>query len=200
MSGEAGMDALDFFRLRYDDVHAMFDKLLGELAEAEVRRRAHPGVNTPAWLLWHVARIEDVGVNRFVVDGAQVLDDEGWPARLGVDRRDVGTGMTDAEVDELSTRIDLTGLREYWRSIARRTHAVVAGLDAAQVTAVVPADRVKRVSFGEGAVSERVPWLAEFWAGGRSAAWVLSQTALLHPYGHCYEARVAAGLLGHRSP
>ena len=43
-------------------------------------------------------------------------------------------------------------------------------------------------------------WLTEFWAGGRSRAWTLAQTALLHPYGHYYEARVAAGLLGSRSP
>jgi len=43
-------------------------------------------------------------------------------------------------------------------------------------------------------------WLTEFWAGGRSRAWVLAQTALLHPYGHYFEARVAAGLLGARSP
>ena len=31
-------------------------------------------------------------------------------------------------------------------------------------------------------------------------AWILAQTALLHPYGHYYEARVAAGLWGARSP
>ena len=42
----------------------------------------------------------------------------------------------------------------------------------------------------DSAVAPGVEWLTEFWAGGRTRAWMLSQTALLHPYGHYYEARV----------
>ena len=36
-------------------------------------------------------------------------------------------------------------------------------------------------------------WLTEFWAGGRTRAWVLAQTPLLHVYGHYFEARAVAG-------
>jgi len=35
-------------------------------------------VNPIAWLLWHAARVEDVGVNRFITDGRQVLDTGAW--------------------------------------------------------------------------------------------------------------------------
>ena len=99
------MDAVDFFLLRYETLHrTLLDDLLQGLTDSQVRGRPHPGVNTIAWLIWHSARIEDVGVNRFVVDGVQVIDG-GWRGRLGVDRRDVGTGMTDAEVDALSARL-----------------------------------------------------------------------------------------------
>ena len=194
------MDALAFFLLRYEVIHrSLLDDLLKSLTEAQVRARPQAGVNTVAWLIWHAARVEDVGVNRFVVDGAQVLDD-GWLARLGVGRRDVGTGMTDAEVDALSAAVDLAALRGYREALTRRTLAVVEALRGQDLAEIVPADRVKRVCTDEGAVAPGASWLTEFWANQRSRGWLLAQTPLLHPYGHYFEARVAAGLFGARSP
>jgi hypothetical protein len=194
------MDAIDFFLIRYTELHGrLVDDLVGGLSEAQARGRPQPGVNTVAWLLWHSARIEDVGVNRFFADRPQVLDG-GWLRRLGVDRHDVGTGMSDAEVDELSRRIDLAGLREYWSAVTRRTLEVVEAARGGVLEAVVPAERVRRVATEEGAVAPGAEWLTEFWAGGRSRAWVLAQMPLLHVYGHYFEARVTAGLWGARSP
>src|SRR5713226_4730173 len=119
------MDAIAFFLSRYGDLHGgLVDGLFSKLSEAQLRGRPHTGVNTVAWLLWHSARIEDVGVNRFLADGPQVLEED-WLDRLGVGRRDVGTGMNDAEVDDLSARIDLRALRGYWEAVTRRTLAVV---------------------------------------------------------------------------
>ena len=195
------MDALAFFRVRYADIHGrLLDDVLGGLSEDQVRRRPHPAVNTLAWLVWHTARIEDVGVNRFVADRPQVMDEEGWLARMKLTRRDVGTGMDDAEVNELSAAADLDALRGYWQAVTRRTLAVVETLGGQDLEAPVPMDRVQRVAFEEGAVAAKAAWLAEFWGAGRSRAWVLSQTPLLHVVGHWYEARVVKGLWGLRSP
>jgi hypothetical protein len=192
------MDALDFFLVRYEQVHRLLsDPAIKQLTAAQMRHRPHPGVNTVAWLLWHMARIEDVGVNRFVADRPQVLED--WLASLGIARRDVGTGMNDAEVDDLSARIDLDALRGYWEAVTRRTPDVVASLRGSDLESVVPRERVERVAVTEGAVAPGAEWLTEFWAGGRSRAWVLAQTPLLHVYGHYFEARVVAGLWGARS-
>jgi hypothetical protein len=193
------MNAVDFFLVRYEQVHRVLsDPAIKELDEAQLRGRPHPRVNTVAWLLWHAARVEDVGVNRFVVDRAQVLDD-GWYAKLGAGRRDVGTGMTDAEVDDFSARVDLDALRGYWEAVSRRTPEVVAGLRESDLEAVVPKAHVERVASAEGAVAAGAEWLTEFWAAGRTRAWVLAQTPLLHVYGHYFEARAVAGLWGARS-
>ena len=193
------MDALDFFLVRYAQVHQVLtDPAIKQLSEAQLRGRPHPGVNTVAWLLWHTARVEDVGVNRFAADRPQVLDD-GWLGKLGVGRRDVGTGMNDAEVDELSARIDLDALRGYWNAITRRTPEVVESLRGSDLDALVPKERVERVASAEGAVAPGAEWLTEFWAAGRTRAWVLAQTPLLHVYGHYFEARAVAGLWGARS-
>ena len=194
------MDAISFLLLRYGDLHgSLIDGLFSRLPEPHLRARPHPGVNTVAWLLWHSARIEDVALNRFLADRPQVLD-AGWLEGLGVPRRDVGTGMKDAEVDELSERIDLQALKGYWDAVTARTLEVIETLRGSDLEALVPAERVRSVVLSEGVVAPGAEWLTEFWAGGRSRAWVLAQTALLHPNGHYYEARVAAGLWGARSP
>ena len=193
------MDAVGFFLTRYGEVHkGLVDGLFASLSEAQLRARPHPGVNTVAWLLWHSARIEDVALNRFLTDRPQVLEE--WLERLSVLRRDVGTGMTDAEVDELSARIDLHALRGYWGAVTSRALATVETLRGSDLEAQVAGERVRSVVLSEGMVAPGAEWLTEFWAGGRSRAWILAQTALLHPYGHYYEARVAAGLWGARSP
>lgn len=195
------MDALDFFRIRYGEFHGrLLGELVGGLSEDQMRGRPHPGVNTIAWLLWHTARAEDVGVNRFAADRPQVFDDEGWPSRLKVDRRDVGTGMADAEVDDLSARLDLGALLGYWDAVARRTLAVVEDLRGQDLDAVVPADRIRQVRAREGVVAAKAAWLVDFWGRGRNRAWFLAQLPLLHVYGHYFEARVVKGLWGFPSP
>ena len=193
------MDAVDFWLLRYETLHGfLVDDLVGELSEAQVRGRPVPGVNPVAWLLWHAMRVEDVCINRFVIDRPQVLD-AGWLERMDVPRRDVGTGMSDAQVDDLSARIDLDGLRGYCRAVTRATLEVVPGLRRLDLEAIVPAEQVTRVCTAEGAVDPGAAWLTEFWAGGRSRAWVLLQTSLLHVYGHYFEGLATKGLWGARS-
>ena len=76
------MNAAEFFLLRYEALHGqMTDRLLAKLTDAQLRARPH-GQNSIVWLLWHVARAEDVGVNRFAYDRRQVFDDGGWAERV----------------------------------------------------------------------------------------------------------------------
>ena len=193
------MDALDLWLLRYESVHGFVaDDLVADLTEAQVRGRPVPGVNPVAWLIWHAMRVEDVCVNRFVLDRAQVLDD-GWLGRLRVSRRDVGTGMDDAQVDDLCARIDVEALRAYCRAVTRATLEAAPLLRSLDLEAMVPAERVTHVCTAEGAVAPGAAWLTEFWAGGRSRAWILFQTSLLHVYGHYFEGLATKGLWGARS-
>jgi DinB family protein len=190
------MDAFSFFMTRYADLHgSTTDRLLEGLTEAQLRLRPHPAVNTIAWLLWHVARCEDVGVNRFVDDQPQVLDAEGWLPRLAVGRRDIGTEMDDAEVDALSAAVDLAALRGYWAAVGRRTLAVVEGLRADELDAVSSAEQARQVVFDEGAAGDKAAWLERQFTG-RTKGWFLAQFALTHTYGHFAEARVVKGLFG----
>jgi hypothetical protein len=53
------MDALDFFRVRYEQFHRpMWDELTTGLSGRELRGRPHPKANIIAWLFWNIARVE----------------------------------------------------------------------------------------------------------------------------------------------
>jgi DinB superfamily len=69
---------------------AFFDTL----DETHWRSRPQPVVNSLAWLIWHMARVEDAGVNRLVANRPQVLDEGNWGERMQVPIRHHGTGMT----------------------------------------------------------------------------------------------------------
>jgi DinB family protein len=194
------MNAVDFFLGRYREFHrGIFDDLTKELTEAQIRGRPRPGMNPIAWLLWHAARIEDVGVNRFITDGRQVLDSGAWLGRMKTARRDVGTGMVDGEVDELCAQIDLEGLRGYWDAVQAATLAIAETLRNENLDTVVAAERIHATATKEGAVAPVAPWLTEFWAKGRTRGWYLSQLPFLHVYGHYFEALVVKGQWGHPS-
>jgi hypothetical protein len=124
-----------------------------------------------------------------------VLDEGGWNARLGLDRRDVGTGMTAHDVEALSRAIDVTALRGYHRAVAERTKAIAAALAPAGWTEVVPGEQVRRVAVADGLLLEAGKWVEDFWAAGRTRGWFLLQVGLLHPYGHWFEGMVTRGQL-----
>ena len=69
------------------------DMLLRDMSEEQLRLSPRDDQNSVAWLLWHIARCEDVVGGAILSSGGQVLDD-GWDVKMGVPRRDIGTGMT----------------------------------------------------------------------------------------------------------
>lgn len=191
------MNALDLLMLRYDAVHGQFvDQLFGGVADSQLRQRPH-GVNPVVWLVWHAARVQDAAVSQFVGERPQVLNEGDWNRRLGVERRDVGSGMTDEEVDDFSARVDVPTLREYHRAVAARTKQIAATLPPPAWDEVVPAEQVRRAVADEALLVEEGRWVMDFWARGHTRGWYLLQVGLLlHPYGHWFDAMVTRGLLG----
>lgn len=130
------MDAIEMFLLRHERIHGHVARALDDLTDDQARGSLLPRTNPIAWLLWHIARTEDAAVSRYVCDAPQLLDDD-WLARLNVERRDVGTGMTPDEVADISTRVELGTLMEYWDALATRTPHLVAPLRPSDLDQVV---------------------------------------------------------------
>lgn len=189
------MDTLSFFQLKRESLCQGVHQMLAA-QETVLRARPH-GLNSIAWLLWHVSRCEDVGVNRLVTEGVQVFDTDGWPERLHVLRRDIGTGMTDKEVTELGEQIDLPALDSYWTAVTARTAEVVATLDPSTLDAPVSDANIHQLIVEEGVFDPRAvdQGYEEFWTKQPNRGWFLAQLALTHSFGHLYAAQVVRSLL-----
>jgi hypothetical protein len=173
--------AWDLLLLEHTIVHARVigdsagsaaDPLAGDLPDESLRRRPH-GLNSVAWCLYHTARSEDVGVNRFVAGQAELYDLEDWAPRLALAHRHTGAGMTDAEVDELSAHVDLDALKAYRLAVGRRTRAMLPQLDTFPLGDVVdPALVEARVVDGTAHPALPPDAVRRAWAG-RSRGWFL---------------------------
>jgi hypothetical protein len=191
------MDAAQFFRLRHEPLHAMMtDRLLADLTDARLRERPN-GQNSIAWLLWHVARGEDIGVNAFAYGRPQVFDEGGWEKRIGSGRRDLGTSMTSDEVTTFSARADVTALRDYWRAVGDRTLELVRRDGDRSWDEPVDPRRMSRIIREDGDYGPRVDaHRVETFYAGMTRGWAFAHLALTHSFGHFAEAGVVRAMLG----
>jgi DinB superfamily len=188
------MDARDLFLNQHTAVHSAAvggnkasaaERAFAGMSDAQMRVRPREDLNSLAWLMWHIARAEDIIVNPVLTGRAQVFDD-GWPARLGISRVDFGIGMTSAEVTELTRQIDLAALQEYRDAVGRRTREVVGGFASNDWDGEVPASAMERAA-AQGAFGARTEALVKGFSGRPRTA-VLSGIALFHPAMHLGEA------------
>jgi hypothetical protein len=153
------------------------------------------GLNSIAWIVWHMARCEDA-LNLLLADRPQVLDQEHWFDRLHVARRDVGTGMADAEVSTLSASVDLTALNGYYTAVGQSTVAVVTSLPPQELDAIPDLHRLHPEV--EGVFQENAMWAISE-REGASKGWWLGHLGIAHNQMHRGEALTIRGLQGMRN-
>ena len=198
------MDARDLFLDQHAVMHSTAvggnkmssaERTFAGLTDAQMRVRPREDLNSLAWLMWHIARAEDIIVNTVLAGRAQVFDDA-WMKRLGVTRRDFGIGMSSAEVTELTAQIEPGALREYRDAVGTRTREVVGGFKPQDWDGTVSAETVQRAA-ADGGFGARTEALSKAFPG-RPRTLVLSGIALFHSAGHMGEATTvrAAGGFG----
>lgn len=163
------------------------DEVVEGLTDAQLRWQPSAGSNSIAWLLWHIARIEDVTMNLLVAGRPQVLDESSWSTRIGLTHRDVGTAMGDREVADVSARLDLAAVQAYRVAVGRRTRAIVSSLGPRDLERVVAPERIQALSAAE-ALADAASGLAETWGGWTTARFLL-MPATRHSFTHLNQAR-----------
>jgi uncharacterized damage-inducible protein DinB len=121
-----------------------FDRL-PELARAAVRdltleqlRQAPaPGANTIAWLVWHLARIQDDHIAE-VMDVEQIWTAGRWAERFGLPAGtiDTGYGHSPAQVGAVRPQ-DAQTLMDYYQAVHERTVAYLRTLSDTDLDRVV---------------------------------------------------------------
>src|SRR2546428_4895987 len=133
------MDVRDLFLDQHAAMHSVAvggnkmsaaERTFTGVTDEQMRMRPREDLNSLAWLMWHIARAEDIMVNAVLIGRDQVLDGS-WRSRLRVARKDFGIGMTKAEVSEVTGQIDIGALRENRDAVGRRTRDIVSGFGAA---------------------------------------------------------------------
>lgn len=196
------MSTVDFFLFEHSHVHGrevnqsvalnLEDLLCDGLDDDLLRRRPDEHTNSIVWLLWHMARSEDVGVNLVLTERRQVLDDD-WCTRMNIEDRDIGTGMTMQEVQLMSEQLDPSAVRAYRRAVGERTREVVAELDWPATDATVPEQRIDAV-IRSGVLRPAASWVEDFWRVQPLVFFLWLTTG--HNYMHLQEAFIVRDRCG----
>ena len=130
------------------DVAALLTESFGripDLARRAVRgldaeqlvARPSPDANSVAWLVWHLARVQDSHIAELIPD-RQLWSTGDWAERFGLepDPENTGYGHSTTEVAAVRPR-DGDALLDYLDAVAARTADYVAGLDAEALDRVV---------------------------------------------------------------
>jgi hypothetical protein len=198
------MDARELFLMMHADTHSAAPnpdetttregRLCAGLIEADLRICPFDRHNSIAWLLWHMARCEDVMVNSVLCDGREVLDD-GWLNRLGVSTRHIGTEDTMAEVESFSRQVDVTALRRYRAAVAQATRTWAETVDFCSLDRVLKRAGAERAA-QRGGFNERSDWVRVMWsAEDRAEIRWLSWLCIGHNHSHIGEGFVTRGLI-----
>ena len=121
-----------FGRVR-DSVHAT----VAGLTQDQLAYRVDPTANSIAWLVWHLARVQDDHVAD-AVGHEQVWTADGWHERYGLPfaASDIGYGHDADEVAELG-RTPAKLLSDYYDAVHKQTIRYVTDLKAADLSRIV---------------------------------------------------------------
>jgi len=115
------------------------DRALEGLSQADAEWRPTEECNSIAFILWHMAQVEDFYVNRVLRRQARLYD-EGWAEKLGTPAGDSGYGYT---VEQLRAwrAPELETLRAYAEAVRESTLQFIEELPAEKVTELARPDR-----------------------------------------------------------
>jgi len=188
------MDTGNFFLLHHARLDAQLRDLFGGLTDDQMRRRPHPRVAPIAWLFWHMACCEDT-LNRLLAGRAMVLDEENWLPRLNLTGRDAGVGMTDAQVEAVSARVDVAALRAYQAAVGRRTEELVVSLGPGELDHLPDPRQLDSLFGDDGVFTARSREVRRIFAG-KTKGWFLGHLGLTHPREHLAQAILVKKMLG----
>jgi hypothetical protein len=153
------------------------DEILNDLTDKQVRTMV--GEHSIAWIMLHLARIEDITMNMLVAGMEQLFTRGGWAKKLKVDIVHSANKMSDAGVAKLSAGIDIAALKAYRIAVGKRTREIVKQLEAEDFKKKVEPNRIQKV-MKVGAVIPEAMEIINYWSKKTIAGLLL-----MPPTRHC---------------
>ena len=193
------MNFIQAFSLRHRPIYDYYLKFFYEsLSEVQLRNQPNEMVNSIVWCLWHIARAEDIGVNRLASDGAQVFDAGDWLNRLNISFRHFGIGMSGNDVADFSLAVNINTLWEYHQLVGQRTIDVLKNHPVNIFNRELEDAQLYKVLGEEGAVLDTEVTNVFNSYQGMTRGWVLMHLGLTHTFQHIGETTTIASLQGIR--
>jgi hypothetical protein len=174
-------------RLVRSSFYSFEDEVLDDLATDSFRQIPAKGNHSIVWVIWHLARIEDVTMNLLLADTDQLLYKNRWLKKLQIAAIHTGNGMSDDEVRKLSHQIDISALRQYRLAVGQQTRRIVKKLGSANFREKVNPDCLQRI-WDEHAMLPGGKGIVDYW-GKRTIGGLLLMPPTRHCFLHLNEAR-----------
>ena len=193
------IDALQLFSGPNLRVHAQVERdFLDRLTDEQMRLHPYESSNSIAWLVWHMARCEDM--MSFIITGqTQVLAQGDWLSRFDLSGHDIGTGMSDEEVGNFTERVDLAALKDYYKAVGKQTQAMVGGLKPEDLDEVPDSAYLSQKLVADGTAKDHIINFLIWEREGNNNGWWLVHLDLTHNHLHRGEALTIRGLQGIRN-
>jgi hypothetical protein len=131
------MDVAALLLELYGRIPPLAHEVVSGVEASELTKAPGPGVNTIAWLVWHLTRVQDDHIAE-ILDVEQVWVMGDWAARFGLDPdpSDTGYGHTAEQIAGVRP-VDGDALLGYLDVVDARTRAMLAELTPADLDRVV---------------------------------------------------------------
>lgn len=167
-------------RMSYAGIWSFEDEVLTGMDDSIIRRIPPKDEHSIAWILWHLARVEDVTMNILVAGTWQLLEREGWLEKMGTHIKDTGNGANVQKVAHLSQSINIDSLKAYRIAVGQRTRQIVSQLTPNELKQKVHPDRIIQVRLS-GSMVATASDILDYWSK-RTIAGLL----LMPPTRHCF--------------
>jgi len=116
------MNSIDFIRLALLDEEKYFQEAIYDISDAELIWQPSDGANNINWIIWHMARVEDMWFNFFCNQRLELWETNNWYTHFNLPTRDNGFGHT---IDQIAAfpKLNLADLLKYREEV--RTSTVI---------------------------------------------------------------------------
>jgi hypothetical protein len=162
------------------------DELFEGATESTLRTIPKNGEHSIAWIIWHLARVEDVTMNILVAGTPQIFTQDDWAKRMRARIHHTGNAMYEDAVASFSKRVDIDELRAYRLTVGRRTRSMIKRIKPHQLERKVQPKRIEQI-LREGSVREEAMAIVVYWSK-RTIAGLLLMPPTRHNFLHLNEA------------
>ncbi|MEQ8363689.1 MAG: hypothetical protein RIF39_09035 [Cyclobacteriaceae bacterium] len=179
---------------RYKDVHERILPSIITSFTVKNLRESYLDLNPALWILWHMARSEDFGINRLASDGITEFDKNNWKTKLNIPTHKMGTGMSKEEVHQLCGVLDPSILNNYQKAVYIHNVAMVNQMQSEDLSTDWDDNYLNKVLFDEGHLDTSTKNILPVYQK-KTREWFIVHTLVAHSFYHIGQLSVIKQLM-----